>query len=58
VSEGKFFHPDLDALRDERKNAEQTLERIKKDMEKLNKRIQEAEAPVSGDKDKDKEEKK
>ena len=47
VSEGKFFHPELDALRDERKNAEATLERIKKDMENLNKRIQEAEAPVS-----------
>ncbi len=46
VGEGKLFHPELDALRDERKNAEATLERIKKDMESINQRIKDAEAPA------------
>jgi len=53
VSEGKFYHPELDALRDERKNAEAALERIKKDLDNLGKRIQDAEAPVSDDSEKE-----
>jgi serine protease Do len=47
AGEGKFFHPELDALREERKGAETALERIKKDLENLNKRIQDAEAPIT-----------
>jgi serine protease Do len=47
VSEGKFYHPELDALRDERKNAEAALDRLKKDLEKLNSRIKEAEDPTA-----------
>jgi serine protease Do len=46
VSEGKFYHPELDALRDERKNAEAALDRLKKDLEKLNSRIKDAEDPA------------
>ena len=45
VAEGKFFHPELDALRDERKNAEASLERLKKELEQLSQRIKDAEAP-------------
>ncbi len=46
VGEGKFYHPELDALRDERKNAETALDRLKKDLENLNQRIKEAEDPA------------
>ena len=47
VNEGKFFHPELDALRDERKSAEVALERLKKDLEALNGRIKDAEDPAA-----------
>ncbi|HWB05250.1 MAG TPA: trypsin-like peptidase domain-containing protein [Verrucomicrobiales bacterium] len=46
VGEGKFNHPELEALREQRKNAEATLERVKKDLDALVKRINEAEAPI------------
>lgn len=46
VGEGKFNHPELDALREERKNAEASLERLKKDLEQLSQRIKDAEAPA------------
>jgi serine protease Do len=45
VGDGKFFHPELDALRDERKNAEEALNRLKKDLDTINGRIKDAEAP-------------
>jgi hypothetical protein len=57
VGEGKLYHPELDALRDERKNAETALERIKRDVERLNQLIHDAESPVTdeaGDKEKKK----
>ncbi|HEX2746574.1 MAG TPA: trypsin-like peptidase domain-containing protein [Verrucomicrobiales bacterium] len=57
VGEGKLYHPELDALRDERKNAETALERIKRDVEHLNQLIHDAESPVTdeaGDKEKKK----
>ncbi len=44
AGEGKFFHPELDSLRETRKNAEAALERVKKDLEALNKHIQEVES--------------
>lgn len=48
AGEGKFFHPELDSLREERKNAEAALERVKKDLESLNNHIKEVEsAPPS-----------
>ena len=48
AGEGRFFHPELDSLREERKNAEAALNRVKKDLESLNKHIQEVEgAPAS-----------
>lgn len=47
AGEGKFFHPELDALREERKNAEASLERLKKDLDKLSQRIKDAEAPAA-----------
>jgi serine protease Do len=47
VSEGRLNHPELDSLRDERKNAEAALDRIKKDLEEVEKRIKDAEAPES-----------
>lgn len=46
VGEGKLFHPELDSLRDERKNAEAVLDRLKKEIDTLNHRIQEAEVPL------------
>lgn len=45
VSGGKFHHPELEALREERKNAESSLEQLKKDLEQLTQRIRDAEAP-------------
>jgi serine protease Do len=53
VGDGKLFHPELDALREERKNAEAALERLKKDLENVVRRLEEAEGPPvvpSGDK--------
>lgn len=47
VSEGRFYHPELDALRDERKNAEAALSRVKSDLEALTTRIKEAEGPAA-----------
>jgi S1-C subfamily serine protease len=43
AGEGKFFHPELDALMEERKGAEAAAERLKKDIEELSQRIKEAE---------------
>ena len=54
AGEGKFFHPELDALMEERKGAEAAAERLKKDIEELSQRIKEAE----GDAPKAEEEKK
>lgn len=56
AGEGKFFHPELDALRDERKGAEVALDRLKKDLEEINKRIKDAEDPAAEKKDEKKEE--
>ena len=47
VGEGRFSHPELDALREERKNAEAALERVKRDLEALSGRIKEAEGPAA-----------
>lgn len=52
VSEGKFYHPELDALRDERKNAEAALDRLKKDLENITQRIKEAEDPAPASEEK------
>ena len=54
VADGKFHHPELDALRDERKNAEVALDRLKKDLEALNGRIKEAEGPPPAEKKEEK----
>jgi S1-C subfamily serine protease len=54
AGEGTFFHPELDALMEERKGAEAAAERLKKDIEELSQRIKEAE----GDAPKAEEEKK
>lgn len=56
VGEGHFNHPELDSLRDERKNAEDALTKLKKDLETLNTRIKEAEAPPQPAKEKEDEE--
>jgi len=47
AGEGKFFHPELDALRSERKNAEAALNLIKKDLENITQRIKDAEDPTA-----------
>jgi len=54
AGEGKFYHPELDALREERKGAEVALERLKKDLEEINKRIRDAEDPAPERKEEDK----
>jgi serine protease Do len=43
AGDGKFFHPELDALIEERKGAEAAAERLKRDIEELAQRIREAE---------------
>ena len=58
VNEGQLNHPELDALRDERKNAEAALERVKKDLEELTNRIKDAEAPEPKPEEKKTEQKK
>ncbi len=46
VGEGHLYHPDVDALREQRKAAETAIEEMKKDIEKLKKQIDEAEGPA------------
>lgn len=58
VNEGQLNHPELDALRDERKNAEAALDRVKKDLEELTNRIKDAEAPEPKPEEKKTEQKK
>lgn len=57
VGEGRFHHPELDALRTERQNAEAVIERMKKDVENLVRRINDAEAPVKEEEEEEKEQK-
>lgn len=45
VNEGRLNHPELDSLREDHKNAEAALERVKKDLEELGNRIKDAETP-------------